>query len=89
MKGQCRIFLAFYNGPTKPGDRRYRPRDEANAIDAFKAGQDALVDAGVLVDDTRKYLRQGPVTIYSGAKEHKGRACVVVQLQELSEADNG
>lgn len=43
--------------------QRYQPRDEANAIDAFKAGYDGLVDAGVVVDDSRKHLHIGGISI--------------------------
>lgn len=42
---------------------RYQPRDEANAIDAFKAGYDGIVDAGVVQDDSRKHLHIGGATI--------------------------
>lgn len=42
---------------------RYQPRDEANAIDAFKAGYDGLVDAGVVADDSRKHLHIGGARI--------------------------
>ncbi len=81
MEGLCWISLTFYNGPTKPGDRRYRPRDESNGIEAAKSLQDALVDAGIIQDDTRKYLRQGPVEILGTKKEHGGRAGVLVKLR--------
>ena len=41
----------------------YCPRDISNALAAFKAGQDGLVDAGLLVDDSAKWMELGTVTI--------------------------
>ena len=41
----------------------YCPRDVSNALAAFKAGQDGLVDAGILVDDSAKWMELGTVTI--------------------------
>ena len=41
----------------------YQPRDISNALAAFKAGQDGLVDAGILVDDSAKWMELGTVTI--------------------------
>jgi len=79
------LSLAFYNGGRRVGvdDGLYRPKDEANAIDSFKAAQDALADAGVVPGDSRKYVKQGPVTIYGTAKEHKGRCGVVLTIEPL------
>ena len=41
----------------------YCPRDVSNALAAFKAGQDGLVDAGILVDDSARWMELGTVTI--------------------------
>ena len=41
----------------------YCPRDVSNALAAFKAGQDGLVDAGILVDDSAKWMELGTVTV--------------------------
>lgn len=41
----------------------YQPRDEANALSAFKAGIDGLVDAGMCEDDSRKFLSIGAIAI--------------------------
>ena len=41
------------------GSAGYQPRDVANAIGALKAQIDGLVDAGVIKDDSRKYLTWG------------------------------
>lgn len=46
---------------------RYQPRDEANAIDAFKAGYDGLVDAGIAISDAAKHMAIGGATINSKA----------------------
>jgi len=37
--------------------QRYAPRDEPNAVGAFKAGFDAMKDVGLLVDDSAKWMR--------------------------------
>lgn len=60
--GVNRVSLVFgVKGSRKAG--RYAPRDEANAVAAFKAGFDGLVDAGLLVDDSRRYMELGEVVI--------------------------
>ncbi len=41
----------------------YCPRDVSNAIAAFKAGQDGIVDAGLIRDDSARYMELGTVTI--------------------------
>ena len=59
---RMRVSYAFgIKGARKTGV--YCPRDIPNALAAFKAGQDALVDAGVLVDDSAKWMELGTVTI--------------------------
>lgn len=80
--GQVRLSLEFYNGGRVVGvdDGLYRPLDDANAIASFAAAQDALVDAGVVLSDSSKYVKQGPVEIYGTAKQHRGRACVVLTI---------
>lgn len=45
--------------------RRYQPRDAANALSAFKAGIDGLVDAGMCPDDSAKHLELGAILIDS------------------------
>ena len=47
--------------------KRYAPRDEANAIYAFKAGIDGLIDAGLAPDDSGKHLSLGGVSLTSDA----------------------
>lgn len=43
--------------------RYYQPRDENNAVAAFKAGFDGIVDAGWCKDDSAEYMELGPVRI--------------------------
>jgi hypothetical protein len=43
----------------------YQPRDIPNAIAAFKAGFDGMVDAGLLVDDSSRHMEIGSVAIVS------------------------
>lgn len=43
----------------------YQPRDAANALSAFKAGIDGLVDAGMCPDDSQKHLELGAILIDS------------------------
>ncbi len=45
------------------GEGWYAPRDESNALSAFKAGFDGMVDAGVVRDDSRRWLHLGSVEI--------------------------
>lgn len=45
--------------------QRYQPRDAANALSAFKAGIDGLVDAGMVPDDSAKHLELGAILIDS------------------------
>lgn len=65
-RGQCEICGA--PRPTRAGAYqrcrvcmmllwRYAPEDWDNGVAAFKAGQDGLVLAGILPDDSRKFLR--------------------------------
>jgi hypothetical protein len=61
---KVQISLAFcLKGGRKEG--RYQPRDEPNAVSAFKAGFDGLVAAGVLCDDSKTWMKLGDVSITS------------------------
>jgi len=68
----------------KPKPIVYRPLDTMNAIAALKAAIDGIVDAGVLPGDSHKQVQWGDVNLYRTAKEHKGRSCVVLRLEPLS-----
>lgn len=66
---RARVSLLFgtarSRGPYKPA--LYRPQDIGNAVSAFKAGFDGLVEAGLLVDDDAKHMALGNVEIDSTA----------------------
>lgn len=47
--------------------KRYQPRDVANALSAFKAGIDGLIDAGMAPDDSREHLELGRISITAKA----------------------
>lgn len=47
----------------------YEPRDIANALDAIKGGVDGLVDAGVMPDDSRKWLTIGRLELKTSKAE--------------------
>lgn len=76
-----RIDLDFYLG--NRGSGAYMPIDEGNAQAAGKTAQDALIDAGVIPNDSKKFVKAGPVRILSRKEEHKGRSCLVMKLIEL------
>lgn len=59
-----RLSLTFCTREARAtGD--YAPRDAANALSAFKAGIDGLVDAGMCPDDSAKHLELGAILIDS------------------------
>jgi hypothetical protein len=45
--------------------QRYQPQDVSNAVSAFKAGFDGMVDARLFPDDSRKHMALGTVVIDS------------------------
>lgn len=47
----------------KSRDRPYRPADIPNALSAFKAGFDGIVDAGIAPDDTHVWMKLGVLDI--------------------------
>lgn len=60
----------------------YAPRDIGNLIAAFKSGQDGIVDAGLIPDDSAKYLSYGEIKILRG-KDAGGRCELVVTVTEV------
>jgi hypothetical protein len=46
-------------------EQRYQPQDVSNAVSAFKAGFDGMVDARLFPDDSRKHMALGTVVIDS------------------------
>lgn len=55
--GRCMV------GGSQVDDGRYRPKDVDNAVAACKALIDAIVDAGVIPDDSHHHLKLGSVVI--------------------------
>lgn len=78
------IHLEYYCGG-RWDTTLYRPKDTDNAIGAFKSGQDSLIDAGLIPDDSARYVKVGRCKIYRTVKEHKGRCCLVVTIEEATE----
>lgn len=62
IRKHVRLSLTFC---IKGGRPAYQPRDAANALSAFKAGIDGLVDAGMCPDDSQKHLELGAILIDS------------------------
>lgn len=60
----------------------YAPKDIGNLIAAFKSGQDGIVDAGLIPDDSAKYLSYGAVKILGG-KAARGRCELIVVVTEV------
>jgi hypothetical protein len=80
-----RISADFYCGPTLYP--RYRPLDIGNAIGSLKAAVDGLVDAGMSATDSHRDVVWGDVRLLRAKKEHQGRACVVLTITALEEAE--
>lgn len=71
------------DGKMKPilSDGLYRPRDEDNARGAFKAAQDALVDVGVLPDDTSRYLALNGLFLHTKTDNPLSDPGIIVTLE--------
>jgi crossover junction endodeoxyribonuclease RusA len=78
-----KIHLDFYLARVPLAYDAYFAKDADNARSSFKAGQDALADAGIIPSDGQRYLRMGETRLHTRAKEHQGRCCVVVTLEEV------
>jgi len=65
VSGTVCVSLVFGTKGRNTRDGGYRPVDIPNAIAAFKPGFDALVDAGILVDDDARHMTLGTVRIDS------------------------
>ena len=76
--GRCELRSVWYFG----GKGGYRPRDKGNAISSLKAYIDGCVDAGLLPDDSHKWLDFGPVVFYGLKKDHQGRGGVLLVFTE-------
>jgi hypothetical protein len=60
--------VKFFAHRAENPDGRYRPRDTANAIGSLKACIDGFVDAGLVPDDSHKWISWGTVDIYRDKK---------------------
>ena len=61
---RVRVSLVFgIKGARNAG--LYAPRDANNAVAAFKAGFDGIVDAGLAIDDSARHMALGSVEITS------------------------
>lgn len=71
---KCVERATIWAGVVKGNRNRYDP---ANLADTFKAGVDGIVEAGVLPDDSWRYVR-GPWPFHLGYQKNLGRAVKVV-----------
>lgn len=86
-----RIDADFYMGAdrgliTIARHASYRPLDIANAISSLKGAIDGLVDAGVVPDDSHKWVTWGEVHLYRTKKQHQGKSGVVLIITQLEKA---
>lgn len=87
------IHLEFYCGRGQATfDRarrrdRYFPRDKFNASASAKYLVDALIVAGVVPDDSAKYVNVGRTELYTKVEDHHNRACVMVGLESMVDVD--
>jgi len=67
------------------GRRTYLPEDPSNAAYALKAAVDGLVDAGLLPDDSLKYLHTLSVRVAKvDTQEEEGLLVVISEIEEAS-----
>ena len=91
VKTPCILNLIFCYSKGQTDIEKYHRsalafcRDDDNAIGSFKSGRDALKISGLITDDSAKHLRIGTVQLFTTAKEHKNRACILVELVEIEE----
>lgn len=82
------VHLHYYLRRIPHDDINYYPKDEDNARGAFKAGQDALVDAGIIPADSRKFVHAGETRLFGTKKEHQGRTCLIVIIETLEDTNH-
>ena len=85
MRGNVKpivISTTWYMGPTY--DPRYRPLDSTNANAALKAAIDGFVDAGLVPNDSYKFVSLMPPTLFRSKKEHEGKAEIIVEVREAA-----
>jgi hypothetical protein len=80
-----RISAEFYCGLTPPWEpKRYRPLDITNAIQSLQQAVNGIVDAGIVPNDTHRYVTWGEVKLYRTRKEHDCRAEVVLTIEAVT-----
>lgn len=84
LKTPVKMHLDFYLARTAQAvySKRYFPKDADNARASFKAGQDAMQEAGLVPGDSKRYVVPGETNLFTTKKQHKGRSCVVVRFEE-------
>lgn len=89
-------FAALGKTPGKPLERAYvrlcrhseSEPDPTNNSDGFKAIEDGIVGAGILVDDKSRYYAQGrPVASWAWAPARKGFVSVLIEDATLGGSD--
>jgi len=74
---RAKVTYAFSLLPDKRGDGKHRPKDWLNAAYSVKALEDALVQSGVLIDDSWEHV-QGQMV-----RNEVGEPCVIVTIEEI------
>lgn len=62
---------------------KMRPMDTGNAYGGLKAAIDGLVDALIVPKDDRHWVAMDSPKLLRTAKEHKGRACIVMTIEQV------
>lgn len=81
------LHMEFYlckpdNFEDMPKSKRpYLPHDADNARASAKAAQDALMDAGIIANDSKDYIEPGKTKVYGKAELHDGRTCLVFTIE--------
>jgi Holliday junction resolvase RusA-like endonuclease len=80
-----RLHLDFYMCRRPGTEIYYFPTDRDNARHSFKAGQDALQKAGVIVNDSRNYVLDGQTRLHRNQAEHGGRVGLVLTIEVVEQ----
>ena len=84
------ISPAFYCGPATFGNLLgivqtglYRPTDPDNALASIKGFVDGMVDAGLVPDDSAKWVSYENPQLYRKKKEHQMRCELVLTIRQV------
>lgn len=84
--GQVDVLVEYWSPPHRKADRHplssQEVKDAENIAPTSKAAIDALVRSGVLVNDSRKWVRQ---VTYRIAAEHHPRGLIRITITEVGE----